>query len=112
MEDDINTADALAVVFDLVRDINTKINTTSKVGKKTISKALVLLKELTGVLGIMTKENDDTLDETVEALIEERQKARAERDFKRADEIRDKLKEMGIELQDTPQGVKAVKVQL
>ena len=60
----------------------------------------------------MTKENDDTLDETVEALIEERQKARAERDFKRADEIRDKLKEMGIELQDTPQGVKAVKVQL
>jgi cysteinyl-tRNA synthetase len=112
MEDDINTADALAVLFDLVRDINTKINTTSKVGKKTISKALVLLKELTGVLGIMTKENDDTLDETVEALIEERQKARAERDFKRADEIRDKLKEMGIELQDTPQGVKAVKVQL
>ena len=109
MEDDINTADALAAIFDLVRDINTKINTSTKAGKKTINKALDLLKELTGVLGIMSKQKDEDLDDNVEALIEERQKARAERNFKRADEIRDALKEMGIELQDTPQGVKVVK---
>ncbi len=109
MDDDINTADALAAIFDLVRDINTKINTSTKAGKKTINKALDLLKELTGVLGIMSKQKDEDLDDNVEALIEERQKARAERNFKRADEIRDALKEMGIELQDTPQGVKVVK---
>ena len=105
MEDDLNTADALGVIFELVREINISIPGT---GKETIAKALELLKELTGVLGIMAKEQETVKDDGVEALIEERQKARAARDFKRADEIRDRLKEMGIELQDTPQGVKVV----
>jgi cysteinyl-tRNA synthetase len=105
MEDDLNTADALAAIFELVREIN--ITIPGK-GKETIAKALELLKELTGVLGIMAKEQETVKNEEVEALIEERQKARAVKDFKRADEIRDKLKEMGIELQDTPQGVKVV----
>lgn len=109
MEDDLNTADAIGSIFELVREINTRITATSDAGKKTISEALDLLTELTGVLGIMKKEREVNLDDTIEALIEERQKARAERNFKRADEIRDKLKEMGIELQDTPQGVKVVK---
>ncbi len=106
MEDDLNTADALAAIFELVREINISIPGT---GKQTIAKALELLKELTGVLGIMTKVQETVKDDGVEALIEERQKARAARDFKRADEIRDKLKEMGIELQDTPQGIKVVR---
>jgi len=109
MEDDLNTADALAAIFELVRDINTRITADSGAGKKTISKALDLLNELTGVLGIMRKEQDVALDDEIKALIDERQKARAEKNFKRADEIRDKLREMGIELQDTPQGVKVVK---
>ncbi|NLM09443.1 MAG: cysteine--tRNA ligase [Clostridiaceae bacterium] len=109
MEDDLNTADGLAAIFELVREINTRITADSGVGKKTISRALDLLNELTGVLGIMRKEQDVALDDNIKALIEERQKARAERNFKRADEIRDQLKEMGIELQDTPQGVKIVK---
>jgi len=109
MEDDLNTADALAAIFELVRDINTRITADSGTGKKTISKALDLLNELTGVLGIMRKEQDVALDDEIKALIDERQKARAEKNFKRADEIRDKLREMGIELQDTPQGVKVVK---
>lgn len=109
MEDDLNTADALAAIFELVRDINTRITAESDVGKKTIIKALNLLKELTQVLGIMKKDSNIQLDDEVEALIEERQKARAERNFKRADEIRDKLNEMGIELQDTSQGVKVVR---
>ncbi|ANW97791.1 cysteine--tRNA ligase [Thermoclostridium stercorarium subsp. thermolacticum DSM 2910] len=107
MEDDLNTADALAAIFELVREINTRI--TANAGKKTISKALDLLDELTGVLGIMRKEYENDLDENIRALIEERQKARAERNFKRADEIRDQLRKMGIELQDTPQGVKVVR---
>lgn len=105
MEDDLNTADALAAIFELVRELNISIPGT---GKETIAKALELLKELTGVLGIMAREQETVKDGEVEALIEERQKARASRDFKRADEIRDRLKEMGIELQDTPQGVKVV----
>jgi cysteinyl-tRNA synthetase len=56
----------------------------------------------------MAKEQEYRKDDKVEALVEERQKARANKDFKRADEIRDQLKSMGIELQDTPQGVKVI----
>ncbi|NLX76276.1 MAG: cysteine--tRNA ligase [Clostridiaceae bacterium] len=109
MEDDLNTADGLAAIFELVREINTRITADSDVGKKTISASLDLLNELTGVLGIMRKEQDVELDDDIRALIEERQKARAEKDFRRADEIRDRLREMGIELQDTTQGVKVIK---
>ena len=106
MEDDLNTADALAAIFELVREINISINAATDTGKQTISWALELLKELTSVLGIMAKEQEYRKDDKVEALVEERQKARANKDFKRADEIRDQLKSMGIELQDTPQGLR------
>jgi len=109
MDDDLNTADALAAIFELVREINSVITATSNTGKETIEKALELLRELTGVLGIMDEKADTALDAEVEKLINERQQARAERNFKRADEIRNQLKEMGIELQDTPQGVKVIK---
>ena len=70
--------------------------------------ALKLFNELTGVLGIVTKE--ETLEEEIEKLIEQRQQARKEKNWKLADEIRDKLKDMGIELQDTPDGVKWRKI--
>lgn len=108
MEDDLNTAEAVAAIFELVREINTSLLTGSEAGRQTLQKALDLLSELTGVLGIMMKDNKPQEDDKVQALVEERQKARAARDFKRADEIRDQLKEMGVELQDTPQGVKVV----
>lgn len=107
MEDDLNTADAMAAIFELVREINTRI--TADAGKKTIARALDLLNELTGVLGLLRKEEEEELDENIKALIEERQKARAEKNYKRADEIRDQLRAMGVELQDTPQGVKVVR---
>ncbi|NLY19040.1 MAG: cysteine--tRNA ligase [Clostridiaceae bacterium] len=109
MDDDLNTADALAAVFELVREINTSITATSNTGKETIERALELLLELTGVLGIMDEKEETVLDSEIEKLINERQKARSEKNFKRADEIRGRLKEMGIELQDTPQGVKVIK---
>lgn len=109
MDDDLNTADALAAIFELVREINSTITATSNTGKETINKALELLSELTGVLGIMEEKTEEPLDEKIERLVNERQAARAEKNFKRADEIRDMLKEMGIELQDTPHGVKIVK---
>lgn len=110
MDDDLNTADALAAIFELVREINTVITATSGTGKQTIAEAIDLLNELTGVLGIMEEQEEEVPhDLEIEKLVNERQQARAEKNFKRADEIRDKLKEMGIELQDTPQGVKIVK---
>lgn len=108
MEDDLNTADAISAIFELVREINVQIANGNK-DKAFLEGALSLFNELTGVLGIVRK-SEDTLEAEVEKLIEERQQARKAKNYKLADEIRDKLKEMGIELQDTPNGVKWRKI--
>lgn len=104
MDDDLNTADALAAVFGLIRDINTLI--TKGAGKDTLTACKEALEELCGVLGLGYNKKDDNLDAEVEQLIAERTEARKARDFATADAIRDKLKGMGIVLEDTPQGVK------
>ena len=104
MEDDLNTADALAAIFTLVRDINTAI--ANNAGKATLEACADIFDQLTGVLGLVYNRKTENLDSEIEALIEERTNARKARDFKRADEIRDQLKAMGIILEDTPQGVK------
>ena len=104
MEDDLNTADALAAVFVLVRDINTAV--ANKAGKVTLEACADMFDQLTGVLGLVYNRNTTDLDSEIEALIEERTLARKNKDYKRADEIRDQLKAMGIILEDTPQGVK------
>jgi len=104
MEDDLNTADALAALFSLVRDINTLI--AEGAGKDALSECAKLFDELTFVLGLVYNRKEKVLDSDIEALIEKRTEARKAKDFKTADEIRDKLKEMGIILEDTPQGVK------
>ena len=104
MDDDLNTADALAAVFGLIRDINTLISKGA--GKDTLTVCKEALEELCGVLGLGYNKKDDNLDAEVEQLIAERTEARKARDFATADAIRDKLKGMGIVLEDTPQGVK------
>ena len=104
MEDDLNTADALAAVFMLVRDINTAI--AAGASKAALEAFADTFDSLTGVLGLVYNRKSNDLDSEVEALIEQRTAARKARDFKTADEIRDRLKEMGITLEDTPQGVK------
>lgn len=104
MEDDLNTADALAAIFTLVRDINTAI--ANNAGKAALEACADIFDQLTGVLGLVYNRKTENLDSEIEALIEERTNARKARDFKRADEIRDQLKAMGIILEDTPQGVK------
>lgn len=104
MEDDLNTADALAAVFTLVRDINTAA--AAGAGKAAIEAFISVFDELTGVLGLVYNRNTNSLDKEVEELIEKRTAARKARDFAAADAIRDRLREMGIVLEDTPQGVK------
>ncbi|MBQ6580026.1 MAG: cysteine--tRNA ligase [Oscillospiraceae bacterium] len=104
MDDDLNTADAVAVIFDLVREINTFI--TAPHAKSALEAAAELFDALTGVLGILYNRKKESLEEEVEQLIAARQAARKERNWAEADRIRDELKAMGIVLEDTPQGVK------
>lgn len=109
MDDDLNTADAIAAIFDIVYLANTKI--TSASGICAIDSALKLIRELGAVLGLFVKENKNSLDDEVEELIKQRNEARANKDWAKADAIRDKLKEMNIILKDTPDGVKWSKLQ-
>lgn len=102
MDDDLNTSDAISKIFELIRYTNTFDENTDL---KVVRGAFKLLSDFASILGLLYKEKDDNLDEKVEKLIEERQQARKDKDFKRADEIRDILKEMNIELKDTRNGV-------
>ncbi|MCL2068283.1 MAG: cysteine--tRNA ligase [Oscillospiraceae bacterium] len=106
MDDDLNTADAIATVFDLVRDLNIHFAQTKTVSD--VDAATALFDTLCDVLGILifVKDSGDTaVDAGIQALIDERQAARKNRDFARADAIRDALLERGIVLKDTPNGV-------
>lgn len=108
MDDDFNTADGISVIFDLVRDTNTIIKEGSALSLA--EKALNLIRELGTPLGLLQKSTKGDLAEEVERLIEERQKARKEKNFAMADKIRDDLKAKGIVLEDTPQGVRWKKI--
>ena len=108
MDDDFNTADAISVLFDLIRDTNSNIGINSS--KELCEKALELIRELGLPLGILQKTTKGDLEAEIEALIAERQQARKDRNFALADKIRDDLKAKGIELLDTPQGVRWKKV--
>ena len=104
MDDDLNTADALAAVFNLVKDINIMLSQSP--AKQTIKAALDLFNELTEVLGLVYQREEELLDTEIEALIEKRTEARKNKDFALADKIRDELKEKGIILEDSAAGVK------
>ncbi|MEW8974484.1 MAG: cysteine--tRNA ligase [Tissierellaceae bacterium] len=103
MEDDLNTADAISAIFELVKYTNTNIDEQSN--KKVVERAYSILRELTGVLGILSKE-DEILEDEIMELIEKRTEARKNKDYKLSDEIRDLLKDKGIILEDTQDGVK------
>ena len=104
MDDDLNTADGIAALFDLTKDINTKI-LDKPVSKAVCEYAAKLFDELSGVLGLLYNRKENDVDSEIEALIEERQQARKNKDWATADRIRDELKAKGIILKDTPQGV-------
>ncbi|HHZ12983.1 MAG: cysteine--tRNA ligase [Caldicoprobacterales bacterium] len=104
MDDDINTADALSVIFDLVRDANTHLKAESP--RRLIEAFYNTFESLTDIMGIVQKEQKKSLDQEIEELIEKRQQARAAKDWATADKIRDDLKARGIILEDTPHGVR------
>lgn len=104
MDDDLNTADAISVIFELVKYAN--VNVTEESSKATVELVLNTIEKLCDILGIITEKKEEILDSDIEALIEERQAARKAKNFARADEIRDQLSSMGIILEDTKEGVK------
>ena len=105
MDDDLNTADGLAAVFELVRDINVSVLPSGS--KALLEEAAALFDTLaTDVLGLVYNRKKETLDDGIAARIEARQAARAAKNWAEADRIRDELKAEGIVLEDTPQGVK------
>lgn len=105
MDDDLNTADGIGVIFELVRELNTAMDGESP-SPGAAKAGLSLLEELTGVLGLLYgRKEEASLDGEVEALIAARNEARAAKNWAEADRIRDQLKDMGIALKDTPQGV-------
>lgn len=103
MEDDLNTADAIASLFELIKFTNTNID--EQTNNKIVDYAYKTVKELAKVLGILTKK-DEILEDEILELIEKRTQARKNRDYKLSDEIRDMLKDKGIILEDTSDGVK------
>ncbi len=105
MDDDLNTADGIAAVFELVRDINSLVIGKSET-KATVEYAAKIFDELTEVLGLIYNRKTETLDEEIDAMIEARTQARKDKNWAEADRIRDELKAMGIVLEDTAQGVK------
>ena len=108
LDDDLNTADGIAAIFDLVSDINTKI-INKEVSENVCKAAASMFDELCGVLGIVYNRKSNDIDDEIRSLIDKRQQARANKDWATADAIRDELKVKGIILKDTPQGVTWVK---
>ena len=108
MDDDLNTADGIAAIFELVSEIN--LDVKDGASKSFAEEALKRIRELTEVLGIFGGEDEEEgLGDDIQALIDERQAARKEKNWARADEIRDQLAAMGITLKDTPQGVQVIR---
>ncbi len=104
MDDDLNTAEALAVLFDIVRDINSAI--TSGLTRDKAKEAYSCYMKIAGILGILSKMGHAITDDRIKSLVEQRQQARADKNWSMADRIRDELKSQGVVLEDTPQGVR------
>ena len=106
MDDDLNTADAIAAIFEIVYASNTYLSNEEKNSQEIVDKALFTITELGSILGLFNKKPEKLLNAEIEAMIEERNQARKDKNWAKADEIRDKLKAMNIVLKDTPMGVK------
>ncbi len=108
LNDDLNTVNALAALFDYVRDINTL---QQSAGKNELESALLMFKELCGVLGILQQEKNSEIPPEIELLVQSRAQAKKDRDFAKADAIRDEIKALGYSVEDTKDGAKIAKIQ-
>ena len=104
MDDDLNTADAMGALFEIVREANVGLNAESS--REAVETALNTLLELCDVLGLLAKKQEDGLPEDIQYLADERAQARKEKNWKRSDELRDQIKAAGYMIEDTPQGQK------
>jgi cysteinyl-tRNA synthetase len=104
LDDDFNSSDAIAAIFELVKLANTNLNSDSS--KTSVQTIYDLIAKLCDILGIITQKDEELLAEDIEKLIEERQSARKNKNFARSDEIRNLLLEKGIILEDTREGVR------
>ena len=109
MADDLNTADAIGAIFELVKDINMAVNGAQKPSRPSLERAAETFDALTDVLGLCYNRQKNEVDDDIEALVEKRQQARKDRDFATADAIRDQLAAMGITLKDTADGVQIIR---
>ncbi len=107
MDDDLNTADALAVLFDLVRDMNTESKNTTQ---KALQDTAEIFDALCGVLGLLYHRETDSVPQEILDLADEREAARQAKDYQRADEIRDALHAKGYQVEDTSDGPKVNKL--
>ncbi|MDD6647555.1 MAG: cysteine--tRNA ligase [Firmicutes bacterium] len=107
MDDDLNTADAISAIFELITAINTAVRDGAS--REFAEKSLETLMELASIVGLLQQDADEAVDDDIQALVDERQEARKAKNFARADEIRDMLKARGITLKDTPQGVQIIR---
>lgn len=110
MDDDLNTADGLAAVFELVRDLNT-MSADTKTPKEQLEKGAELFDTLTGVLGLLynRNENVDEIPEEVSKLVQKRAEARKAKDFALADKLRDEIAALGYTVKETRQGTEVIK---
>jgi len=108
MDDDFNTPVALSRLFDFAREVNIYLNSSSPKNKSVLKNILKFYQELAGkVLGILKDFNqEESFEQEIKKLIEEREEARKERNWVKSDRIRDKLREKGILLEDTPEGIR------
>lgn len=108
MDDDLNTADAISVIFEIVSEANKQITGGEDFSKDVINFTIDTIQELGGVLGLLSKK-DEAIGDEVNLILEERAAARAAKDWAKSDELRDKLRDMGIIVKDTPQGQQVTK---
>lgn len=110
MDDDINTADAISVIFEIVADANKEITAESNTAKALIQKVVSTIHELGDVLGLLGRKTASSLPAEVEELIKKRADARSAKNWAESDAIRDKLKELGYTVKDTPQGQQVTRI--
>ena len=110
MDDDLNTADAISVIFEMVTAVNKAITAESGTAASVIKTAAELIRELGGVLGLLPEEKEETLPADIQEMLEERAKARSEKNWTVSDALRDALKEKGYAVKDTPQGQQLTRI--